>query len=86
MRLTNLAAFEHPAQVGCGLDLSRVRAHLVNALVKCNVGATKRVEGHGTNHVRGINQSFCGEQSQRPDSQHRLRAVDQRHSLFCLKN
>ena len=77
MRLANLTAFKHPAQVAGGMDLAAMRSRLMNTIIKRNVGSTQSVERHGTDYIGGINQSFSREQRQRSHRQHCLRAVDQ---------
>ena len=43
MRLADFAAFQQAAEVGGGLDLSRVRTRLLNALVVSDVGPFERI-------------------------------------------
>src|SRR5207237_9699193 len=40
MRLSNLAAFEQSTEAGCTLTLARVRSRVVDALVRCEHGAS----------------------------------------------
>ena len=61
MRLANAAAFEHLAQVLGGFYLPGVWTSFVNTVVEGHIGATQGVEGHGSNHVGGVHQRFCGE-------------------------
>ena len=86
MGFANLAAFEHPAQVGGGLDLSGMRTCSVNTLVEGDIGASQRVESHRTDHVGGIDQDFRRKQREGSDREHGLRAVDQRNSFFGFEN
>ena len=58
----------------------------MNTFVEGDVGAAQGVEGKRADHVGRIDERFSCEQSQRSQSEHRLRSVDQRDGFFRLKN
>ena len=86
MRLANLAAFEHAAQVCGGFHLSGMRAHLVNAHIERRIGSSQGVARESSQHISGIHESLCCEQCQGADRQHGLCAIDERDRLFGFKD
>src|SRR6266852_8465537 len=86
MRLADLALFEQTAQVRRGPDLSRMRASLLNALVESDVGSLEGIARHRADDVSGVNQRLRRKQHQNADSQHGLRAIDERYRFLRFEH
>ena len=86
MRVSDLASLQQAAQIRGGLHLSRMRTGLVNALVVGDVGTLERIAHHGTDHVGRIVQRFRSQQRERANSQHGLRAINQRYGFLRLEH
>ena len=53
---------------------------------KATIGSLQRVARHRADDVGGVDQRFRGEQHQRADGEHRLRAIDERNRFFGFEH
>ena len=85
MGFADLTAFDETAKSPCTQYLAGMGTGRLNLLIEGNRGAAQRLERHRSGHIRCIGQPFSPKQRQHAYGRHRLSAVQQRQTLFCLQ-
>lgn len=84
MRIGNVAGIgKYVAVHGCGINLTTLAAHLVDAGIERTTRAEHRFSGQRTTHHRGGEQIFRFKQAAQRKGRRRLRTVEQRQPFFC---
>ena len=75
-----------PGQVACALELSWMRANLLQAFIESGRRATQTVERKRARHIRRIHEYLRFPQGQQSEREHGLGAIYERKAFFGLQH
>src|SRR6185312_1208648 len=86
MGFTNLAALQHQSKIMSDHELSGMRPCRLDALIESHIGSAQSIDAESRDDISTAGEIFGLQGRKQANGQHRLRSIDERDRLFCLKN